>query len=230
MQMLLLRSSKCRKDGVMRRVPLVRTRARKFGPVLEERILSVKSDVLVSGPNSCGKTRWLTKFHEKSNEVWKQSQSIYVRSMEPLARWCEDPRVATYVNAKAGGNWDKLKPYERIDALIDWVKDSKAVLVFDDVHKLAGRKLDIAIRMCRAAWRLVIGTFSEQATPITLRMLIETRDPQKISLKSEAAYDVTSVFMWMLILSALIAGWWQLAAIMGGMKVLAGGRRASKQT
>jgi hypothetical protein len=77
---------------------------------------------------------------------------------------------------------------------------------------------------------LVIGTFSEQATPITLRMLIETREPQKISLKSEAAYDVTSVFMWMLILSALIAGWWQLAAIMGGMKVLAGGRRASKQT
>jgi hypothetical protein len=61
-------------------------------------------------------------------------------------------------------------------------------------------------------------------------MLIETRDPQKISLKSEAAYDVTSVFMWMLILTALIAGWWQLAAIMGGMKVLAGGRRASKQT
>jgi hypothetical protein len=61
-------------------------------------------------------------------------------------------------------------------------------------------------------------------------MLIETREPQKISLKSEAAYDVTSVFMWMLILSALIAGWWQLAAIMGGMKVLAGGRRAAKQT
>jgi hypothetical protein len=228
-QMLLLRAAKCRKDGVMRRVPMVRTRSRKFGPVLEERILSVKSDVLVSGPNSCGKTRWLTKFHEKSKEVWKNSEAIYVRSLEPLGRWYEDARVMAHVASK-GKDWQKLKAFERIDALIDWVRESKAVLVFDDVHKLAGRKLDIAIRMCRAAWRLVIGTFSEQATPITLRMLIETRDPQKISLKSEAAYDATSIFMWLMILIALASGWWQLAAIMGGMKVLAGGRRAAKQT
>jgi hypothetical protein len=229
MQMLLLRSSKCRKNGVMRRVPMVRTRARKFGPVLEERILSVKSDVLVTGPNSCGKTLWLTKFHAKAHEVWKDREAIYVRSLEPLGRWYEDDRVIAHVASK-GKSWDKLKAFERIDALIDWVKESKAVLVFDDVHKLAGRKLDIAIRLCRAAWRLVIGTFSEQATPITLRMLIETRDPQKISLKSEAAYDATSIFMWLMILIALASGWWQLAAVMGGMKVLAGGRRAAKQT
>jgi hypothetical protein len=197
--------------------------------VLDERILSVKSDVLVSGPNSCGKTRWLTKFHEKAHEVWKDREAIYVRSLEPLGRWYEDPRVEAFVAAK-GGSWAKLKAFERIDALVEWVRHSKAVLVFDDVHKLAGRKLDIAIRMCRAAWRLVIGTFSEQATPITLRMLIETREPQKICLKSEAAYDMTSIFMWVVLLIALFSGWWQLAAVLGSLKVLAGGRRAAKQT
>jgi hypothetical protein len=228
-QMLLLRAAKCRKNGVLRRVPLVRTRSRKFGPVLDERILSVKSDVLVSGPNSCGKTRWLTKFHEKAHEVWKDRESIYVRSLEPLGRWYEDPRVEAFVAAK-GDSWAKLKAFERIDALVEWVRHTKAVLVFDDVHKLAGRKLDIAIRMCRAAWRLVIGTFSEQATPITLRMLIETREPQKICLKSEAAYDMTSIFMWVVLLIALFSGWWQLAAVLGSLKVLAGGRRAAKQT
>jgi hypothetical protein len=64
---------------------------------------------------------------------------------------------------------------------------------------------------------------------MSLRMLIETRDPQKVLLKSDAAYDVTSMALWLIILIALCAGWWQLAAVMGGMKVLAGGRRAARQ-
>ena len=76
---------------------------------------------------------------------------------------------------------------------------------------------------------LVVGTFAEQATPMSLRMLIEARDPQKVLLKSEAAYDVTALVLWLIILAALFAGWWQLAAVVGGMKVLAGGRSAAKQ-
>jgi hypothetical protein len=48
-------------------------------------------------------------------------------------------------------------------------------------------------------------------------------------LVSKAAYDATSITLWLTILIAMMAGWWQLAAIMGGMKVLAGGRRAAKQ-
>jgi hypothetical protein len=51
-----------------------------------------------------------------------------------------------------------------------------------------------------------------------------------VQLKSEAAYDITSMTLWLMILVALGAGAWQLAAALGGMKVLGGGRRAARQS
>lgn len=228
MLMLMVRPAGKLADGSTRRVPIVRKRERKYGPVLEERVLSIKKDVLVTGPNSSGKTRWLAKLDARAGEVWTGREKLFLRAMEPLQRWYDDPRIEAFA-AKQGKTWAKLRSYERLDMLIGWVKVTKVVLILDDAHKLAGRKLDIAIQLCREALRLVVGTFAEQATPMSLRMLIEARDPQKVMLKSEAAYDATALAIWLIILMALFAGWWQLAAVMGGMKVLAGGRRAAKQ-
>jgi adenosyl cobinamide kinase/adenosyl cobinamide phosphate guanylyltransferase len=229
MQMLMLRPHGQRANGTPRRVPIVRERGRKFGPILSERALSVRQDLLITGANSSGKTRWLAKLDDKAPEVWPDKEKIFIRAMEPLQRWYDDPRVAAHMVAK-GKAWDKLKTYERIDALVDWVKSTRAVVLLDDAHKLAGRKLDIAIQLCREAGRLVVGAWAENNISMSLRMLIDKRDPQRVPLDSEAAYDVTQMAMWLLILAAMGAGWWQLAAVVGGMKVLAGGRRAARQT
>jgi hypothetical protein len=228
MLMLMIRPSGQLIDGTKKRIPVVRERGRKYGPILNERCLSIRKDILVSGPNSSGKTRWLAKLDAKAGEVWIGREKLFVRSMEPLQRWYEDPRVVAHAVSK-GATWARLRSYEKVEALLSWVRETKPVLLLDDAHKLAGRKLDIAIQLCREAGRLVVGTFAEQATPMSLRMLIDTRDPQKVMLKSDAAYDVTSLVLWLLILIALMAGWWQLAAVLGGMKVLSGGRRASRQ-
>jgi len=229
MLMLLLRPSGRLVSGAARRVPIVRRRERKYGRVLEERILSIRRDVLISGPNASGKTRWLHKLEEKAGEVWTGKDKLFIRAMEPMQRWYEDPRIEAHA-ANKGKTWAKLKSYEKMDFLLDWVRSKKIVLLLDDAHKLAGRKLDISIQLCRAAAVLVVGAFAEQPIPMSLRMLIDTPDPQKIMLKSEAADDATTVVMWLIILIAMMAGWWQLAAIIGGMKVLAGGRRAAKQS
>ncbi len=229
MLMLLCRSNGHRADGTKRRVMLVRERARKFGDVLDERVLSSRRDVLVTGPNAAGKTRWLSKMATHGPDLWQGRTQAFIRAQEPLQRWYEDPRVIAHGEKTHGKSWGKLRSFERIDALLDWVKTSRVVLILDDAHKLAGRKLDIAIQLCRSAAVLVVGTFAVQATPISLRMLIDAREPQVVALKSEAPYDSTALVLWLLILCALVAGWWQLAAVIGGMKVLAGGRRASKQ-
>ncbi len=229
MQMLMLRPHGQRLNGTTRRVPIVRERGRKFGPILSERALSVRQDLLITGANSSGKTRWLAKLDDKAPEVWPGREKIFIRAMEPLQRWYDDPRIAAFMVAK-GKNWDKLKTYERIDALVDWVKSTRPVVLLDDAHKLAGRKLDIAIQLCREAGRLVVGAWAENNISMSLRMLIDKRDPQRVPLDSEAAYDVTQIAMWLMILAAMGAGWWQLAAVVGGMKVLAGGRRAARQT
>jgi hypothetical protein len=229
MMMLMLRPHRQLANGTTRRVPIVRTRGRKYGPIQDERVLSTQKDILVTGPNASGKTRWLAKFNDQAAAVWSTREKLYIRAMEPLQRWYEDPRVEAYA-AKQGQPWSKLRTYDRIDMLLAWAEQSKIVLILDDAHKLAGRKLDIAIRLCRSAWRLVVGAFAEQSIPMSLRMLLDVRDPQRVPLKSEAAYDATSMALWLIMLIALMAGWWQLAAVIAGMKVIAGGRRASKQT
>lgn len=228
MRMLLIRPAGKLRNGHPRRVPIVRDRARKFGPVLQDQVISIRRDVLITGPNSSGKTRWLARLEEKGGQVWTKKERIYLRALEPLGRWYEDPRVVDLAQSK-GLAWSKLKSYERVEALLDWFVEHKPVLLLDDAHRLTGRKLDIAINLCREASIVVVASFEEQATPMSLRMLLEKRNPQRITLKSEAAYDVTSVALWLVILTSLGAGWWQLAAAVGGMKVLGGGRRASKQ-
>ena len=131
---------------------------------------------------------------------------------------------------KRGQVWNRLKSYERADELIRWVTESKAIVMMDDAHKLAGRKLDVATRVATNANQLVVSCFDEQQVPISLRLLLVQRKPQRVLLESKAAYDATSMALWLSILIALMAGWWQLAGVLGGMKVLAGGKRAAKQT
>ena len=54
MLILKLKRARVRKDGVRSTVPLLRTRTRKYGPVLDEKALSVKRDWLVTGANASG--------------------------------------------------------------------------------------------------------------------------------------------------------------------------------
>lgn len=229
MQMLICKPVCTTKAGVRRRAPVVRHRARKFGSITAEETLSIRRDVLIVGANAAGKSRWLAKMHGHAPAMWIGREAVMLRALEPLQRWTDDPRIEAFA-AGRGLTWSKLAQHKRADLLCDWIADTKAVLFLDDIHKLAGRKLDLVCRMARAAGVVVAATWAEQSTPMSLRMLLDTRDPQKIQLKSEAAYDITSAALWLMILVALGAGAWQLAAAIGGMKVLGGGRRASKQT
>lgn len=229
MHMLLLRPNGKWLDGLTRRVPIVRQRARKYGPILDERVLSVRRDLLIAGPNASGKTRWLAKINDKAAEIWARQPKLFLRATEPLQRWYEDDRIIQWAEQHHGRPWARLRAFERVDALVQWVHASKVVLLLDDAHKLAGRKLDVVLQLCRECSRLIIGTWSEQSLPMSLRMLLDRRDPQRIHLQSDAAYDVTSLAIWLMMIAALLVGWWQLAGVLAGMKMLAGGRRAARQ-
>lgn len=226
--MLLVRPAGKMQTGELRRVPVVRDRFRKFGQITNEDALSIKRDILITGPNASGKTRWLQKLHDNGGQIWRKER-FFVRGLYPVSSWVEDQRIKLYCE-KHCGNWAKLKGDQRTEEMIDWMHVTKVVLLIDDAHKLSGKKLDIAIRMSREAAILCVAASSEQSIPISLRMLIDSRDPQKVLLQSDAAYDMTGLVLWLFILAAISVGWWQLAAVVGGAKVLAGGRRAAKQT
>jgi hypothetical protein len=206
----------------------VRDKAHRFAKTWEEETLKKKKDILICGANASGKTRWLDKMHSRAIELWPKNEAWYIRSQEPLARYLDDPRLAAYA-ATLGKDYQKLRPHQRHDLMREYFGSHKVTLLLDDAHKLHGRKLDAVTELLRLSKVCVIGTASEQAMNVSLRMTIDRRQPQLVQLKSEAAYDATSITMWLFILISLGIGAWELSAVLGGLKFLGGGRGANKQ-
>ena len=70
MRMLLLRPARRPVSGAAKRVPVVRDRVRKYGRVTREQCLSIRRDVLITGPNQSGKSRWLAKLEGGGDDIW----------------------------------------------------------------------------------------------------------------------------------------------------------------
>lgn len=218
-----------RADGTTPKTMTLRERARKFGKVTNEETISNRRDVLISGPHAAGKTRWLEKMHQRSAQVWGRRPVVRLSAIDPLSKWADSAAIEAH-SIDRGRKWTGAPAHARIEHLVSYVAEVRPVLMLDDTHKLSGRKLAIATRCADTAHVVISTTTSEQATPITLRLLLDKRGPTRVDLNSEAAYDSTSVLLWLTILVSLGAGAWQLAAVLGGLKFLAGGRGASKQS
>ena len=236
MHILLLRPERTRPDGTRVRKPVVRIRGRKYGPVSSETVLSIRRDLAVYGPAQSGKTRWLAKLHDGAAAIWStQREVLHLRVVDPLGAWSEDPRIAAACDARAAADstrrpWAKLRAFERTAELVAWVEQTRPVLIVDDVHLAAGRKADVLRQLVGGCLVMVYSATEPQRIPMSLRTLLQRREPQEVNLKSEAAYDATGVFFWFLILLSAAAGAWPVAAALGGLKVMGGGRRAAKQT
>lgn len=229
MLILKLKRGRVRNDGVQSKVPLIRTRTRKYGPVLDEKALSVKRDWLVTGANASGKSRWLGRIYADAPGIWKDRPAIYLRAVSPLSAWGEDERIQTWCEKK-GESWPKLRVWERNERLISWIEAQRAIVLLDDAHLMSGRKGDVALRCVRVANVVVTSASNEGRIPITLRIALQSREPERVHLDSDAPYDVTSVLAWMIAVIAAAAGAWPVAAAVGGLHLLGRGARSAKQS
>jgi hypothetical protein len=230
MLMLILKRGRERiGDGLTSVVPIVRRKSRKYGPTLDERAISVKHDLLITGPHSSGKTRWLTRMSELSQGIWKNRPCILIRALNPIGSWTEHPPLLEWAE-RAGMHWQKMRPWERQGALLSFVENQRAVILIDDLHLMTGRKGDLAVKLIRAAGVVVGSSHSEGRIPITLRMAVQGRAPQQIGLDSDAPYDVTMILGWLVALISTAAGAWPIAAVVGALHLLANGKRASRQS
>jgi len=227
-----------RADGTPYASALFVKKNRKYGDVISEQTISKKKSCLVTGAHDSGKTRWLSRLNESSSEIYggkHKSEPLWLGALRPIGAWCDSPQVVEWweKRRKAANDdeyrpWANLKQWERAEILPDYLTDTNAVLFIDDAHKLSGRKLQIA-RMCALSCRLsVVSASEEQRIPPNLRNVLMRRDPQIFRLNSDVAYDATSIIMWLLIVSALMVGAWELSLMLGGLKALGTGRRASR--
>lgn len=230
MKYLRLKKHRVRSDGVRSVLPVVIEKTRRFGRPVHEQKLSVRRDVLLTGAHQAGKSRWLSRMHEDAPGIWKKRPALLVRCVNPLAHWIEQEPVKAYAEARFSKPWSKLRSWERVDALVEWVREHRPVLLIDDAHLLTGRKLDVALRLLSAAPLVVVTASEEARLAVSFRMALSRRNPQRIHLKSEAAYDITPFVVWMVVLAALAAGAWEISAAAAGLNLLGRGRRAAKQS
>lgn len=227
-----------RADGSRYAVPLFITKSRKYGKVVSQQTISTKSPILITGAHDSGKTRWLSRMHEHAAEIWGakiKASPLYLDAIAPIASWNDNPELAKWWDAKQEELpaeerllWKNLKPYERSEALPTYCADTGAVLFLDDVHKLAGRKLQIARQCALKAKIFVVASSEEQRIPPNLRTVLMRRKPQIYRLDSEASYDATHILTWFIIVSLLAIGFWEAALVMGGLKALGSGRRSTR--
>lgn len=222
------------RDGrkVSGRLPLYRVRHRKYGPIVHEQVLRRTADIAIYGPHGAGKSRWLGKLAAGAAEVWPGRQSAVLRAIEPLANWTEQPVIEQWHDAREEKRapWVKLRQSERVDLLVAWCADVRAVLLIDDVHKLSGRKADLVGRLIEGAHVVVYTASDEARIPMSLRMMLGRRSPQVLRMSSTAAYDYTGAVTWMLCIIAAAMGAWPVAAAIGGLKLAARGNRAARQS
>lgn len=229
----LRHGAQCYADGSPRCVPLVVERARKFGPDVSVECISRRRCQLVTGAHDAGKSRWLRRLAEAGAAIWR-APVLALAAREPLQQWCESaPAVATWWDARPLAErrapWAQLRQWERVEALPEYLAQSGAVLVFDDIHLLSGRKLAVAVRCVTAARLWVVAASDEERCSPALRAAIARRAPQTHRLASDTAYDGTAALIWLAALVALACGAWEAAAVLGGLRLLANGRRAAKQ-
>lgn len=209
---------------------------RKYGQVIDQQCISVKKPILVTGANSSGKTRWLDRLHDAAGKIWNQREAtpLYISAAKPLSAWTDVKHLelwwAVRDNPDEQRHWSKLKAWERTDALPLYLRETGAVLFVDDAHLITGRKLKILEECVRAAAVFVMGAEDEGRLGQTVRRDVMRREPQVFRLSTDVAYDATPLLMWCFIALAILVGAWALAAILGGIKLLGSGRRATKQT
>jgi len=226
-----------RKDGREHAQAFVVEKARKFGPVLEQKHISTKRPVLITGAHSSGKSYWIDRLRKDAHRVWASradAEPLFFSAVRPLSAWTDTKALALWWTERCEANgedrhWTKLKAWERQDALPLYLEETGAVLFLDDAHNLSGRKLKIAQECVRAAKVWVMAAADEGRLAPGLRRDVLAMEPQTFRLDTEVAYDATPVFMWLAILLAVSTGSYELAMVLGGLKLLAGGRRAARQ-
>lgn len=225
--MLQMRRGAVRKNGGRAVVPLVRERRRKYGEIVSESALSTKRDVLITGANSSGKSRWLARYEENSAAIWPGRVVVVLRAVNPLMSWYDNDQMRAWAKSKSI-NWGALSAHGRAEMLPRWIADVGAVVLLDDGHKLTGRKADLFLAVARSARVLLVSASDLVRIPLTVRLAVQARNPQVVRLSSDAPYDTTAMVVWLMTIIALGSGAYMIAALLGGMNMLGKGARAAK--
>ena len=226
-----------RKDGSRFATALVCDASRKYDKQRKETTLRRTRCQLLTGAGDSGKSRWLTRLHERWQDIWGakiKAEPVFISALQPLSSWTDAPHVERWyeqLREEEGctlKSWRSLNQQQRADQLAEYIHTTRALLFIDDAHRLTGRKLQAARACVLSATIWLITCSQENRLAPSLRTVVERREPQRTALKTDASYDATAAVMWALIALTVAVGWWEAGLALGGLKMLGTGRRAAR--
>lgn len=217
-------------------LPPQRRRAKKSLPGGQG--LEPGQSLLVTGAAASGKTRRLDALHQDAATLWAgRGTPLFLAASRSQAEWSHGPHLEAWWAARpdAATPWRKLKSFEKARLLPLYLQETRAVLFLDDADALSGhsQKGQLAQACLRAADLWVVAASDEGRLFPGLRQdvagTVDSGAAQVVRLDSDVAYDATPVFLWGLLSLLLAMGYWELASVLGGLKMLGSGRRAARQ-
>ncbi len=233
MRFLRIKKKGCRADGTEIRQAFIIDAPRRFAPESARKTITMskKRCHLITGAHDSGKSRWLERLQDAHAELFgdKTAEPIFLSALQPLASWVDAPHVANWHDKNNPQNvWKTLNQHQRAERLSEYIHETGAILFVDDAHKLSGRKCQIARRCLLSSKIWFIATSDENRLPPNIRTVVERREPQRTKLESEASYDSTVAFMWILAAILAVGGAWEVAAVLAGLNALGTGRRSAR--
>lgn len=191
-----------------------------------EKYISTKKPLLILGDGDSGKTRSMMKFYDSSPDIWRRKPPpILLSGVNPLMQWIEQDAVIDYAESISIA-WKGLKQYQKVQLLIDYCENQSPVVFVDDLHRLTGRKLQIA-KACMRDNVFIATAITHNRLPPTVRDMVVRRKPQTFTMSTNVAYDATTAFAWFFVVIFIVAGLTEMAILAGGFNLLANGRRGS---
>ena len=185
----------------------------KYDKNRSELYIQKKRCYLITGDADSGKTRLLRRLHKEHNSIYK-TKSFYFSAIDPIAVWLNQ--------AKEGDN-----QHEKLDSLVKEIEESKVTIYFDDLHKLTGRKMQIAKLILNSTNHYMISALGLQRIPPTMRRLADDSKVKLIELDSDVAFDGTIGIVMLFIIGGALAGFPEIAIVAGIGGLLANGRLGS---
>jgi len=226
---LTLVKGKKRLSGEHATVPVIVDKAHRFAKHQSKQNLRVKTCYLIEGEAQSGKSKWLTRLYSSAQSIWRDEKPcFFLGARQPLSQWLTNDLLKSYAYAQER-DYSKLQQWERLQVMRDYFVTEKPVLLLDNADLLAGQKLELAADLLRSCGVFVATCKTETRIQVSVRMAIQSRKPEIVTLKSQAPADMTEVLMWIFTLISLGVGAYGLAAALGGLSMMAKGKRASKQ-
>lgn len=228
------RTKRARKDGSKATHIFYMEKDSKKGAVITEKSISNKKPILICGKAASGKTRWIKRMIANAKEIWPKLTApvISIETNETIAEWRDQtPIVEWWQKNNPENEWKKLPNPKRNKVLIEYFSQNWTIVFIDNIERLSGRKLDLVKEILKESkskiW--VCSATAENRINPSLRNFITKSNPQTFTLNSPVSYDATNVVVALACVVFVAVGWYQVAAVLAGFKMMSKGMFSTKQ-